>query len=352
MDSKTVVIFGAGATKACGGPLTNEIIAKGFDNEYAIDREDFLGTLNEFIGDNFFQINQETYPPLPLLISFLDTAIDRNHALGEDWGRDRLIKAREALDYIIFAVLEHDLKRLQNNYYRDLYEAISSVDGTLPTTVSLNYDIIADNSISAWCDNHGDGEHPFPDYMCDIATDNYRDKKGIGKLLKLHGSLNWLYCPSCNRLDVGISKSGRQFAKVLEALYQEENIEERLTCHGRPCRSCGAEVQPVMISPTYFKDYRNPHISRIWYEADQALRNAERVIIVGYSLPSDDLDVLYLLKRGLSHLPSDQIHVVEYDPDMRNIDDNPVGQRYMTLFGSGINWYTDGFVGFLNNNNL
>lgn len=352
MDSKTVVIFGAGATKACGGPLTNEIISRGFASEYHIDREGYLDTLNKFIAENFFQIDQETYPPLPLLISFLDTAIDRNHALGEDWGRAGLIKAREALDYIIFAVLEHDLKRLQNNYYRDLYDAISSVDGTLPTTVSLNYDIIADNSISAWCEHHGDDAHPFPDYMCDIATDNYRDKKGTGKLLKLHGSLNWLFCPSCNRLDVGISKSGRRFAKVLEGLYQEENIEDRLSCHGRPCRSCGAEVQPVMISPTYFKDYRNPHISRIWYEADQALRKAERVIIVGYSLPSDDLDVLYLLKRGLSHLPSDQIHVVEYDPNMRNMDDHPVGQRYMTLFGSGINWYADGFVGFLNNNNL
>ena len=29
MDSKTVVIFGAAATKACGGPLTNEIISRG-----------------------------------------------------------------------------------------------------------------------------------------------------------------------------------------------------------------------------------------------------------------------------------------------------------------------------------
>jgi hypothetical protein len=352
MDSKTVVIFGAGATKACGGPLTNEIISKGFDNEYNIDREDFLGTLNKFIDENFFQINPETYPPLPLLISFLDTAIDRNHALGENWGRDGLIKARDALDYIIFAVLEHDLKRLQNNYYRDLYDYLSNDDGALPTTISLNYDIIADNAISTWNEYNKDHMHPFPDYVCDITTPAYIEMKGEGKLLKLHGSLNWLYCPSCNRLDVGISKSGSRFSKVLGDLYQEENIEERLSCHGRPCRSCGAEVQPVMISPTYFKDYRNPHISRIWYEADQALRKAERVIIVGYSLPSDDLDVLYLLKRGLSHLQSDQIHVVEYDSDGRDIEEHPVGQRYVTLFGTGINWYTDGFEGFLNSNNL
>ncbi len=26
MNNRTVVVFGAGATKACGGPLTNEIL--------------------------------------------------------------------------------------------------------------------------------------------------------------------------------------------------------------------------------------------------------------------------------------------------------------------------------------
>lgn len=352
MESNTVVIFGAGATKACGGPLTNEIIARGFDNAYNIDREDFLATLKKFIDQNFFSSQPDSFPPLPLLISFIDTAIDRNHALGPNWGRADLIRAREALDYVIFAVLEHDLKVLPHNYYRDLYDYLYANEGALPVTISLNYDIIADNAISGWNEHNRDDRKPFPDYMCDIMTDAYRDKKGVGQLLKLHGSLNWLYCPSCNRLDVGISRSGSRFAKVLADLYQEENLEERLSCHGRPCRSCNSEVQPVMISPTYFKDYRNPHISRIWYEADQVLRKAGRVIIIGYSLPDDDLDVLYLLKRGLSHLQPEQIHVVEYDSGGRSLELHPVGQRYLTLFGPDINWYTNGFEGFLDNNNL
>lgn len=352
MDSKTVVIFGAGATKACGGPLTNEILSRGFENEYHIDREGFLEILDEFINDNFFGADTGEYPPLPLLISFLDTAIDRNHALGANWKKEKLRQVRAALDYVIFAVLEHDLERLHNHYYRDLYEIIYAKEGELPTTISLNYDIIADNAISAWNERCGNGVYPFPDYMCDIATDNYNNNKGEGKLLKLHGSLNWLYCPSCNRIDVGISKSGRRFAKVLDELYQEEELEGRLSCAGSPCRSCEAEVQPVMISPTYFKDYRNPHISRVWYESDQALRKSERIIIIGYSLPEDDLDVLYLLKRGLSHLNPDKIHVVEYDVNAQAIHDNPVGRRYKTLFGEGINWYVDGFEGFLNNNRL
>jgi hypothetical protein len=32
------------------------------------------------------------------------------------------------------------------------------------------------------------------------------------------------------------------------------------------------------LTPSLAKDYRNPHLSRIWYEAEQVLRNADRVI--------------------------------------------------------------------------
>lgn len=56
------------------------------------------------------------------MINFLDTAIDRNHALGPKWVRNELIKAREALDYVIFAVLERNLKPLQFNYYYEFNE--------------------------------------------------------------------------------------------------------------------------------------------------------------------------------------------------------------------------------------
>ena len=31
MRTETVLIFGAGATKACGGPLTNEILPRTFE---------------------------------------------------------------------------------------------------------------------------------------------------------------------------------------------------------------------------------------------------------------------------------------------------------------------------------
>lgn len=133
MSEQTVVVFGAGATKACGGPLTAEILKRAFQNEYAIDREDFLGTLQGFLSSNFHETGPEEYPSLPLLISLLDTAIDRKHAFGPRWDRDKLRPVRVALDYVIFAVLDHDLRRIQSNPYREFLDKLRP-DGSADVT--------------------------------------------------------------------------------------------------------------------------------------------------------------------------------------------------------------------------
>jgi hypothetical protein len=60
---------------------------------------------------------------------------------------------------------------------------------------------------------------------------------------------------------------------------------------------------------------------------------------VGYRLPDDDLDVIYLLKRGLGQLAShapQNITVVEKASDerMRAIGRHPLGRRYTDMSAS------------------
>jgi hypothetical protein len=192
----------------------------------------------------------------------------------------------------------------------------------------------------------------FPSYKCDIATDIYRNRPDrFGALLKVHGSLNWLYCPNYHRLDLAISESGRHFVKALDELWwqsEDARLVNRYRCTGAPCPNCGQHVRPVMITPTQKKDYRNPHIARIWYEAERALRQAERAVFIGYSMPEDDVEVVYLLKRGLAHLAPSQITVVEYvrrsdHTPLPLLAEHPVGARYRALFGDGIDWHPEGF---------
>ena len=135
--------------------------------------------------------------------------------------------------------------------------------------------------------------------------------------------------------------------KTLNELYRTDRLDERYACHGSPCRDCGAHVRPVMITPTHMKDYRNPHIARVWYEAARALREADRVIFIGYSLPDDDVDVTYLFKRHVQVDDPRRITVVEYDDKLKRLSENPVGLRYRALFGDQIDWHPEGFGAWL-----
>lgn len=355
--SRPVVIVGAGATKACGGPLTNEILPKAFELYYAgdadIQREDYIHDLDDFLIDHFHvpvdraARSATDYPALPLLLALLDTALDRGHPIGGHDG-ERLARVRAAVDYVIFAVLELSLRDVEP-HYDELLDLLYGSTGTEPDIISLNYDIIADNALKELAERTGRGP-AYPEYGCDLASEFYRSSRRWGRLLKLHGSLNWMYCPSCNRLDLAVSEPGGSTVKMLEELYVPVvELDRGYSCHGSRCAGerCSGTVRPVMITPTHMKDYRNPHVGRTWYEAEQLLRRADRAVFVGYSLPENDVDVIYLLKRGLSHLSPEQITVVEWDDDRRPLNEHPTGQWYRTLFGNRIDWHPEGFADWL-----
>ena len=242
MASNTIVLFGAGATKACGGPLTNEILPQAFELgvRTQIEREGYVELQEQFLIENFHLPQQQAdrtesdYPALPLLLSLVDTAIDRNQPMGANWTVETLRQVRRALQYMVFALLEYKLRRLSYNYYADLLDTLDPTRNATPTVISLNYDVIVDNAMV----KHSDY---LPDYGCDITTDRYKAQPHRGTLLKIHGSLNWSYCPSCNRLDLGVSESGRTY-KMLEELYQVNPLEPRYSCHGFPCPQCSTFV--------------------------------------------------------------------------------------------------------------
>jgi len=223
-----------------------------------------------------------------------------------------------------------------------------------PRVISMNYDVLADAAIMFY----GQGRVPpgaarewkFPDYGCDISTDVYRNHlERFGTLLKLHGSLSWLYCGTCHRLEIGASEA-RPYVKALESLVGAgHGLESFYRGAGSKCQTCGTDLRALLIAPSHLKDYRNPHVANVWYRAERLLRTAGRAVFVGYSLPEDDVEVVYLLKRGLSHLSPADITVVEFDEKNPGIalKDHPVGRRYRSLFGDQIVWSAHGLDGWL-----
>jgi len=85
-------------------------------------------------------------------------------------------------------------------------------------------------------------------------------------------------------------------------------------------------LMPLMIAPTSFKLYEEfAHvIDPLWGYAQKALMKAERVVIIGYSLPATDSRTLNLLRRSFSEHQPLEVQVVDINPQPvcdRLIDD-------------------------------
>jgi hypothetical protein len=360
-----VFILGAGATKACGGPLTGEILPWAFRQGpdsplMSGDREQMLSRLGGFLGGCFHaprnaaEPRPEDFPDLPLLMSLIDDAVDRGLQIGR-YSPDDLREVRGWLDFAVAEVIRWSLedrvhpggRGMTANPHEPLLEPFytrAGPDAVAPTVVSFNYDLIADNAMVLLGERFGGW---MPDYVCDVATEAYRRRRGqfFGRLLKPHGSLNWMFCPACQQLDLYYDTKGRIFAKAIAEFWDETGSTDPFRCTGTGCRHtpCPGRVRPVLITPTQGKDYRNPHIARVWAQTEQALRRADRAVIIGYSLPPDDVAIISMFKRCLGHLHPGRITVVEYADPPRSMGEHEAGRRYRWLFGPEIDWYGGGF---------
>ncbi|MDA8073606.1 MAG: hypothetical protein M0Z82_18870 [Actinomycetota bacterium] len=125
------------------------------------------------------------------------------------------------------------------------------------------------------------------------------------RLLKLHGSLDWWWTP-----ENPFAPVVRSLETTSAQLHQEVPGAERFI------------VPPLALKSAY---YRNPVTRQLWQDAYDALQSAERISLVGYSLPPADLIVGGLLEQGLRNR--------EVVVDVVNTAPDPVCARVRALGG-------------------
>jgi hypothetical protein len=348
----TVLFLGAGATKSVQGPMTDEILPAIYARKSSVASYDSTGRvakLAQFLENEFHVspgLPKEQYPGLPLLMSLIDTALDRRELFDAQWDVTVLAELREAIEFGIFDVLEEALARSPTNNHYGLIERLFPAPGT-PQVITTNYDLVVDTALMHLSQRQPPGG--LPNYHCGIANiSSIGAEQRFGTLLKLHGSLNWLFCRTCQRLELGATDSTK-YLSIFQRVAGRD-LRSSFAADGAPCGVCGRMLRPLLVAPSHMKDYRNPHLSQVWYEAQCILRQADRAIFIGYSLPDDDVEVIYLLKRGLAHITDPkQIIVVEYCANNTNIalTDHPAGRRYRALFGD-VSWHAGGLDAWLN----
>ena len=110
----TVIFLGAGATAACGGLMTKGILPKMLYGQPGADPTGRLAPLRKFV-ETLFHVSattdEKSYPGLPLLMSLLDTALDRRQPLHPQWDSAAIANMREAIELGIYDVLEQTRRR-------------------------------------------------------------------------------------------------------------------------------------------------------------------------------------------------------------------------------------------------
>lgn len=123
------------------------------------------------------------------------------------------------------------------------------------------------------------------------ALGGVRPPKGL-QLLKLHGSLNWWYSgPRATPGDTiyGMPLKGEEWSpKGFEWIPDQ-------------AEQLAVDLKPMIVPPTAVKSpyYINRTLQSLWQSAADAIREAEELIVVGFSFPPTDLLVSSLLSTNL-----------------------------------------------------
>lgn len=325
---RTAFLLGAGASCADGAPVQARLFNYYFENfgrtVFPLREQDLNARLRELFLALFSldtagaEIARARFPTFEEVLGLLDLCRASGDSLLHPSGAQIDVEnARRDLTHLIALALYRSLESSSARYHHLLaerLEAAGCLEGA--TFVSLNYDILADNALSRL------GE---VDYAVPFAPERgghvpVRRERHVS-LLKVHGSLNWLYCPACRLVRLTPNEKG-----VVRLVYSPATAA---------CPECSTTQQAVIVPPTYFKNLTSPHLAQVWLRAEHMLAQCERLVFCGYSFPEADIFFKYLLKRATMRRPRVEVIVVN---DHDGKDDGARREeylRYARFFGGG-----------------
>lgn len=353
-EIEDAIFLGAGASRSEGAPVQADLFKKYFQICKPIESgaNNRQKTLYERMGKffkEFFGINVESddldetsFPTFEEALGILELAEKREECF-KGWGSKspnsdiKIQRYRQSLIFLIATVLERSLQG-RAAYHEKLVQRLER-EQNLPKTalISVNYEILIDNALERHYGGLIDYGVPIPRYDAarDFHLDSLRGRNIMAEticLLKLHGSLNWLYCPTCISLEIT----------------PLEKSASRLVHESKRCERCNSNIAPIIVPPTFFKVMSNHFLEQIWHKTDLILRTIKRIFFCGYSFPDADIHIKYLLKRAeLYSSRGLEVYVINR-PDPMSLASKNEAERYKRFFKnkSGVHYLNGSFEQF------
>lgn len=348
---KTAIFLGAGASAAEGAPIQSNLFRDYF--KLLNNRKDFNSPEHERDLVTFFtlmfdidvdngNLDNVNFPTFEEALGILDLADFKNEAFKDfqninftsNSGRIKFL--RLYLIFLMADIIKHSLEK-SKNIHRELISSlnrINQIDNTILLTT--NYDILCDNALLEL----SIGKEV--DYGVDFV--NYKegtiDRPDINsiKFFKLHGSLNWLYCPTCNTLRITPNEKG-----VYNLMIDPSESY---------CKKCKSFYSPLIVPPTFYKDLSKVFLNQVWNKAEGELLDVEHLIFCGYSFPDADIHVKYLIKRIQKNRPHPEnlkITVINNHNGKKRAIKDEEENRFKRFLGSSVNYTQYSFEEFAKN---
>jgi hypothetical protein len=292
--NKTVYFLGAGAS--CNSdfhlPTMKEFFHEGdfVSGEY----NNLKRFINEaFSGIPFEQLNLED------VITALELSPDNFGSFGKH-PEVYIYEARREIDrYIKLRLTTPDNHVCQQ--HKKFIDADLAGKDSKDSIISLNYDLIVDRTLYELSpkENVNQLEHEcLLDRMYSLLGETqlihgkraslYHKHKRLGFYLKLHGSIDWIYCPNVN------CTNHQLFFPNWLGSNQVHNEP------GDLCSLCGSPLLNVIVPPTMHKTFdKFPKLGFLWSLAYRELNQADIIVIFGVSFTPSDYYLQWLLKKAV-----------------------------------------------------
>jgi hypothetical protein len=307
--SKTVYILGAGASYSHSNkefPLINDIfkVAKKLLVTSLITDINTLnpnyGCVEDYIGNKFnksiFNIKQKLN--IEDILTNLEIDIEKTKSNDLQIVRDRII----TIILVTFILLDRkSVYYKRNSEYFLFFDRLKDND----TIITYNWDLLLDNildreRIISNIKNIGQVEDgilkkqylrmlmdlsAYRDLSWDRTSAPYEQYNSKGYYLKLHGSIDWLYCPN---EDCGL------YSKV----FPVKNVSGEYLIADYKCHECSSRMKHLIILPILNKNYSSfPFVKKLWNIALEELQSADELVIWGYRLPPTDFYNRWLFRQ-------------------------------------------------------
>jgi hypothetical protein len=340
---QTALFLGAGASAAFGYPVTNELLPRiiagarretlfGYGKRDRRECKLLLSSLEAL----FPGIARDVPPPsITDVLSLLDHSIAASSTPLRAGGLAELQTVRRLLERGIFEVFPPEERADKGDALDRLCRWVADVARSPDDDIgiiSTNYDLVVEtelferlrvDEVEAGTDFGFNWRDPEKNRV------HRRPEDPVLRLYKLHGSLNTLRCDQCEHLY--LNRSGRIGHQAFRARTDEWN-----TCHCEHSR-----LRLGLVTPSLVRDIREPNLLEVWKSALELLRTAREWVIVGYSLPVEDVAIRSILLRAHSaRRRPPRVRVVQLGKDEATI------QRYAALFPEA-RYFDDGLERFL-----